>query len=287
MLTWSRRSTASRARPATPGTSCSSTPTWRCCEFASPGATRGRAARRDRPDRVPRPQGSADRLRDGDAGGALRGPGPRESLRERPRRRRPAPREHGGIEAGDRPRPPRGGTPHPDAGSAGAAVRLRQGRGRRGSRGAASRGGETEGRGGPVLRAADGVLVVDKPEGPTSHDVVDRVRRALGLRRVGHTGTLDPFATGVLPVCTGKATRLASILSAGVKAYEARIRLGFATSTDDRTGRPLGPPQPVAVTHDAADAVCRRFVGEIEQIPPAYSAKRVAGERLYELARRG
>jgi tRNA pseudouridine55 synthase len=117
--------------------------------------------------------------------------------------------------------------------------------------------------------------------------VVDRVRRALGLRRVGHTGTLDPFATGVLPVCTGKATRLASILSAGVKAYEARIRLGFATSTDDRTGRPLGPPQPVAVTPDAAEAVCRRFVGEIEQIPPAYSAKRVAGERLYELARRG
>ena len=129
--------------------------------------------------------------------------------------------------------------------------------------------------------------MVDKPEGPTSHDVVDRVRRALGVRRVGHTGTLDPFATGVLPVCIGKATRLASILSAGVKAYEATIRLGFATSTDDRTGTPLGPPQPVAVTRETAEAVCSRFVGELDQVPPAYSAKRVAGERLYELARRG
>jgi tRNA pseudouridine55 synthase len=129
--------------------------------------------------------------------------------------------------------------------------------------------------------------VVDKPEGPTSHDVVDRVRRAFGVRRVGHTGTLDPFATGVLPVCIGKATRLASILSAGAKAYEATIRLGFATSTDDRTGTPLGPPQPVAVTREAAEAVCSRFVGELDQVPPAYSAKRVAGERLYELARRG
>ena len=131
------------------------------------------------------------------------------------------------------------------------------------------------------------MLVVDKPEGPTSHDVVDRVRRALGLRRVGHTGTLDPFATGVLPICIGKATRLASILSAGVKAYEATIRLGFATSTDDRTGTPLGLPQPVSVAQEAAESVCRRFVGELDQVPPAYSAKRVAGERLYALARRG
>ena len=76
---------------------------------------------------------------------------------------------------------------------------------------------------------------------------MDRVRRALGLRRVGHTGTLDPFATGVLPLCIGKATRLASILSGGVKAYEATIRLGYATDTDDRTGTPLATPRPVAV----------------------------------------
>lgn len=133
----------------------------------------------------------------------------------------------------------------------------------------------------------DGVLVVDKPEGPTSHDVVDRVRKALGLRRVGHTGTLDPFATGVLPVCLGKATRLAPFLSGGVKAYEAHVRLGFATSTDDRTGEPLGPVRPVAVTREAVATACRRFVGELDQVPPVYSAKRVHGERLYALARRG
>ena len=113
------------------------------------------------------------------------------------------------------------------------------------------------------------------------------VRRALEIRRVGHTGTLDPFATGVLPICVGKATRLAALLSGGVKAYDASMRLGFATSTDDRTGTPLGPPMPVAVTRDAAEAVCRRFVGELDQVPPAYSAKRVAGKRLYELARSG
>ena len=95
----------------------------------------------------------------------------------------------------------------------------------------------------------DGVLVVDKPAGPTSHDIVDRVRRALGTRRVGHTGTLDPFATGVLPVCVGRATRLARFLSGGEKEYLATVRLGFATTTDDLTGEPLGAP--VAVRGDA------------------------------------
>ncbi|HET7291549.1 MAG TPA: tRNA pseudouridine(55) synthase TruB [Vicinamibacteria bacterium] len=131
------------------------------------------------------------------------------------------------------------------------------------------------------------MLVVDKPEGPTSHDVVDRVRRTLGLRRVGHTGTLDPFATGVLPVCVGKATRLAPFLGGGVKVYEARVRLGFATTTDDRTGEPLGPVRPVTASPEAVAAACRRFVGELDQVPPAYSAKRVAGRRLYALARQG
>ena len=87
----------------------------------------------------------------------------------------------------------------------------------------------------------DGVLVVDKPAGPTSHDLVDRVRRELGTRRVGHTGTLDPFATGVLPICVGRATRLARFLSGGEKEYLATVRLGFATTTDDLTGEPLGP----------------------------------------------
>ena len=132
-----------------------------------------------------------------------------------------------------------------------------------------------------------GVLVVDKPAGPTSHDVVDRVRRALGTRRAGHTGTLDPFATGVLPVCVGKATRLARFLAEGEKAYEATIRLGLATTTDDLRGEPLGPRRPVEVDRAAVEAACRRLTGPSRQVPPAYSARRVGGHRLYELARRG
>jgi tRNA pseudouridine55 synthase len=132
-----------------------------------------------------------------------------------------------------------------------------------------------------------GVLVVDKPAGPTSHDVVDRVRQALGERRVGHTGTLDPFATGVLPICVGKATRLARFLAAGEKTYQATVRLGFATATDDLTGAALGPPVPVSVEPGAARQALRGLTGEILQVPPAYSAKRVAGERLHERARRG
>jgi tRNA pseudouridine55 synthase len=129
--------------------------------------------------------------------------------------------------------------------------------------------------------------VVDKPAGPTSHDVVDRVRRALATRRAGHTGTLDPFATGVLAVCVGKATRLARFLSAGEKVYEATIRLGFATTTDDLRGEPLGPARRVALDRAALDEACRRLTGTIRQVPPAYSARRVGGRRLYELARRG
>ena len=121
------------------------------------------------------------------------------------------------------------------------------------------------------------MLVVDKPAGPTSHDVVDRVRRALATRRVGHTGTLDPFATGVLPVCVGKATRLARFLAAGEKEYAATVRLGFATTTDDFTGEPLGEPRAVAIDREMVESACRRFVGAIEQTPPAFSAKRVAG----------
>ena len=132
-----------------------------------------------------------------------------------------------------------------------------------------------------------GVLVVDKPAGPTSHDVVDRVRRALGVRRVGHTGTLDPFATGVLPVCVGKATRLARFLAGGVKVYRATVRLGFATTTDDSTGEALAPPRDGAADDSSVRAACLALVGEIQQVPPAYSAKRVAGRRLHEMARAG
>ena len=99
-------------------------------------------------------------------------------------------------------------------------------------------------------------MVVDKPVGPTSHDVVDAVRRALGVRRVGHTGTLDPFASGVLPVCVGQATRLARFFTDGEKAYRARVHLGFATDTDDLTGTPLADPRPVDVADDAVRAAC-------------------------------
>jgi tRNA pseudouridine55 synthase len=133
----------------------------------------------------------------------------------------------------------------------------------------------------------DGVLVVDKPAGPTSHDIVDRVRRAFGTRRVGHTGTLDPFATGVLPVCVGLATRLARFLSGGEKEYLATVRLGFATSTDDATGEPLGEPLPTGVAEGALATALAALVGSFDQVPPAFSAKHVGGRRLYELARRG
>jgi tRNA pseudouridine55 synthase len=128
---------------------------------------------------------------------------------------------------------------------------------------------------------------VDKPAGPTSHDIVDRVRRALGERRVGHTGTLDPFATGVLPVCVGKATRLVRFLAEGAKVYEATVRLGFATTTDDLTGEPLGPPRPVNIDEARLQAALRALTGPLDQLPPAFSAKRVQGKRLYELAREG
>ncbi len=133
----------------------------------------------------------------------------------------------------------------------------------------------------------DGVLVVDKPAGPTSHDLVERVRRALGERRVGHLGTLDPFATGVLAVCIGKATRLARFLSVGVKEYRAEVRLGFATSTDDLTGEPIGAPATTLVGREAVQSALRGLVGSYDQVPPAFSARHVAGRRLYELARRG
>lgn len=133
----------------------------------------------------------------------------------------------------------------------------------------------------------DGVLVVDKPVGPTSHDVVARVRRAAGCRRVGHTGTLDPLASGVLPLVLGRATRLARFLSGTDKTYEATIRLGLATDTYDAEGQPIdlgldGPlPGPGAV-----ERAVRAMVGESDQVPPAYSAKKVGGAPAHRLARR-
>jgi len=132
----------------------------------------------------------------------------------------------------------------------------------------------------------DGLLVVDKPSGPTSHDVVARVRRALRERRVGHTGTLDPAATGVLPLVVGRATRLAQFLSGSDKSYDAVIRFGFSTDTGDAQGRPLGSQKAIECpSRDAIDAALETFRGEFLQQPPAFSAKKIDGKRSHKLAR--
>ena len=143
--------------------------------------------------------------------------------------------------------------------------------------------------------AMDGFLVIDKPAGLTSHDVVAEVRWLLRMRRVGHTGTLDPFATGVLAIMVGRATRLAQFLSGVEKEYEAVIRLGYATDTGDRTGQPIPASQDAVgparlVSEEAAkeiEAALAALRGEIDQVPPMFSAKKQGGRRLYELARRG
>lgn len=129
--------------------------------------------------------------------------------------------------------------------------------------------------------------MIDKPAGPTSHDVVARVRRIFNTRKVGHTGTLDPFATGVMVVLVGKATRLARFVDKDVKEYEAVIRFGIATDTGDLTGKPIGEPQRHNITAAEIDNVLAGFRGEIMQVPPMYSAKKVDGRKLYELARLG
>lgn len=132
----------------------------------------------------------------------------------------------------------------------------------------------------------DGLLVIDKPVGLTSHDVVARMRRVLGERRIGHTGTLDPNASGVLPLVIGRATRLAKFLSGGPKTYEAIVRLGIATDTYDAEGTPVGEkwtgPPP---SRETIEAALGAFRGTFMQQPPAYSAKKIGGERSYNLAR--
>jgi tRNA pseudouridine55 synthase len=129
---------------------------------------------------------------------------------------------------------------------------------------------------------------VDKPAGPTSHDVVDRIRRVLKTRAVGHTGTLDPFATGLLVVLLGRATRLARFVEAEAKTYLATARLGIATDTDDAAGTPLGPPADLrGLTEARVAEALAGFAGKQRQRPPLYSAKHVDGERSYRLARRG
>jgi tRNA pseudouridine55 synthase len=132
-----------------------------------------------------------------------------------------------------------------------------------------------------------GVLVVDKPAGPTSFDVVSRARRALGARKAGHAGTLDPAATGVLAVCLGDAVRLQHYLVDGDKAYEATIAFGAATDTEDAEGKVVAEGDPSGLTAEAVRAALPRFLGEIDQVPPMYSAVRVAGRRLHQAARAG
>jgi tRNA pseudouridine55 synthase len=132
----------------------------------------------------------------------------------------------------------------------------------------------------------DAVLVIDKPAGMTSHDVVARVRRLLGERSVGHLGTLDPSATGVLPLLIGRYTRLAQFFGSGTKTYEGTIGLGFATDTYDADGEPLGPVRSVKVSLEELSQIAEMLTGEIEQQPPKFSAKKIAGVPAYKLARR-
>lgn len=133
----------------------------------------------------------------------------------------------------------------------------------------------------------EGVLVVDKPAGMTSHDVVARVRRLAGTRRVGHTGTLDPAATGVLVLCLGRATRLVTALQAGTKAYAAVARLGVTTASDDLDGEVLTTTSAAHLDEDTVCGALRGFSGELDQVPPMVSAVRIDGERLHARARRG
>lgn len=133
----------------------------------------------------------------------------------------------------------------------------------------------------------DGILAVWKPEGWTSHDVVAKVRRVLKMKRIGHTGTLDPMVTGVLPLCLGRATRVVEYVQERPKSYEAVLQLGIATDTEDITGTVIARQSPISVTEEDVRHTLSQFIGEIDQVPPMYSAVKVDGKRLYELAREG
>ena len=133
---------------------------------------------------------------------------------------------------------------------------------------------------------ANGIIIIDKPSGWTSMDVCAKLRGILHTKKVGHAGTLDPMATGVLPVFVGQATRAVSFAESGQKVYVAGLKLGLVTNTQDTSGETLGT-HPASVTRTELEAVLPRFTGEIEQIPPMYSAIKIGGKKLYELARRG
>jgi tRNA pseudouridine55 synthase len=133
----------------------------------------------------------------------------------------------------------------------------------------------------------DGVLILNKPAGMTSHDVVAHVRRITGEKSVGHLGTLDPMATGVLPLVLGRFTRLAQFYNDADKRYEGVIRFGWSTDTYDAEGTPTGPPQWIHLTLERLREFAHRFTGQIEQMPPPFSAKKIAGTPAYKIARKG
>lgn len=138
-----------------------------------------------------------------------------------------------------------------------------------------------------IKNVVSGVLVVDKPIGLTSHDVVQIIRRGTGIRRAGHTGTLDPRASGVLVVLIGPAVRLSEYVSASDKRYQATIQLGASTDTYDAEGRITGSSPVEDISEEQFVEILEQFVGEIEQVPPPYSAIKVKGRKAYEMARQG
>lgn len=138
-----------------------------------------------------------------------------------------------------------------------------------------------------IKNVVSGVLVVDKPIGLTSHDVVQIIRRGTGIRRAGHTGTLDPRASGVLVILIGPAVRLSEYVSASDKRYQATIQLGSSTDTFDSEGRITETASEVNISEEQFNDILQQFVGEIEQVPPPYSAVKVKGRKAYEMAREG
>ena len=133
----------------------------------------------------------------------------------------------------------------------------------------------------------DGILLIDKPSGPTSFEVIRAVRKSLRVRRVGHAGTLDPLASGLVVVCIGKGTRLVPYLMEGSKRYSAEITLGAFTDTDDTEGRVIDTAEVPKLSAAGVEEACARFIGKISQVPPVYSAIKRDGEALYKKARRG
>ena len=132
----------------------------------------------------------------------------------------------------------------------------------------------------------DGAVVVDKPSGWTSHDVVNKVRRFAGTKKVGHLGTLDPAATGVLPLVIGRATRLAQFYTRNDKVYEGVIHFGYSTDSYDADGQPTSPPQDIVLDREQLEAALQKFRGPFAQVPPQVSAKKIAGRPAYEMARK-